>query len=66
MIRCLFRSARFFTKITPQIYPEIKTQFETHGTINSLGAYFTNENAEDLLNIIIESKISPTQSNKAL
>jgi hypothetical protein len=55
-----------FAKITPEIYPQIKIQFEKSPSLKSLGEYFTNENREELFDLVIKSKITPIQSNNAL
>lgn len=37
MIRLITRHARYFAKITPQAYPQIKLQFEKQPSLKSLG-----------------------------
>ena len=66
MIRLIARHTRHFAKLTPQLYPQLKLQFEKQPVLKSLGEYFTNENKETLFNLVIESRITPTQSNSAL
>lgn len=66
MIRCIFRNTRLFTKITEQLYPQIKVRFEKQPSLKLLGEYFTVENREALFNLVIESKLTAVQSNQAL
>jgi tetratricopeptide (TPR) repeat protein len=66
MIRLLFRHAARFAKITPEIYPKMRAQLEESLSLKSLGEYFAPENREELLELVMKSKLTPTQSNSAL
>lgn len=66
MIRLLFRQAACFAKLTPELYPKIRAQLESSQSLKSLGEYFSRENREELLEVVMKSKLTPAQSNSAL
>jgi tetratricopeptide (TPR) repeat protein len=66
MIRLLFRQAARFAKLTPNLYPQMRSQLEGSLSLKSLGEYFSRENREELLEVVMKSKLTPSQSNTAL
>jgi len=57
MFRHLFKSICNFSKITKELFPQVKVQFEKNFSLKGLGEYYTAENTEPLYNLIVQTKM---------